>query len=206
MLVKYDGVELDAAIINSIYGAYVESPFDAQLVKDALDDGDDEGREQMLGYQAPAGVPQGLVADARRQPASRSCSRARRSTWSRRRGRTATSAPSRVPCSATSRPASASSAQQVSNDWSDVNYSSARAALLEAWKTMTRRRHDFSHGFAGPMRSAWLEEAMSVDDLPLPRGVVPETFAECRSAYSRCRWLGPADGLDQPSRRADRRW
>ena len=43
MLVKYDGVELDAAIINSIYGAYVESPFDAQLVKDALDDGEDEG-------------------------------------------------------------------------------------------------------------------------------------------------------------------
>jgi hypothetical protein len=28
---------------------------------------------------------------------------------------------------------------QFSNDWSDTNYSSARGALLEAWKTMSRR-------------------------------------------------------------------
>ncbi|WP_349813575.1 hypothetical protein [Escherichia coli] len=33
--------------------------------------------------------------------------------------------------------------QQVTQDWSDVNYSSARSSLLEAWKTLTRRRDDF---------------------------------------------------------------
>ena len=198
MLVKYDGVELDAAIINSIYGAYVESPFDAQLVKDALDDGDDEGRGQLLGYQ---GARQEFHNDSSLMLGD-----------------------SRIPILfpgekinmvAPTRPNSnfgafegavlrnvatglGLSAQQVSNDWSDVNYSSARAALLEAWKTMTRRRHDFSYGFAGPIRSAWLEEAMSVDDLPLPRGIVPETFAECRTAYSRCRWLGPPLGWIDP--------
>src|SRR5260364_374396 len=42
------------------------------------------------------------------------------------------------------------SAHQLSQDWSDVNYSSARAALLEAWKTLTRRRLDFAYGFAQP--------------------------------------------------------
>src|SRR3984957_1999039 len=40
MLIKYDGTELDAAIINSIFAAYVESPFDREMVQEALDDGD----------------------------------------------------------------------------------------------------------------------------------------------------------------------
>jgi capsid protein len=42
------------------------------------------------------------------------------------------------------------SPQQVTQDWSDVNYSSARSSLLEAWKTLTRRRDDFSMGTAQP--------------------------------------------------------
>jgi lambda family phage portal protein len=88
------------------------------------------------------------------------------------------------------------SAQQVSNDWSDVNYSSARGALLEAWKTLGRRRQTFAFGFADQIRSAWLEESMSVDDLPLPKGA-PD-FLEHRSAYARCSWLGPAIGWLNP--------
>ena len=36
MLAKYDAVELDAAVINSIFGAYIESPFDPQLVAEAV--------------------------------------------------------------------------------------------------------------------------------------------------------------------------
>ena len=89
------------------------------------------------------------------------------------------------------------SAQQVSNNWSDVNYSSARAAMLEAWKTLARRRHDFATGFAHPIRGAWLEEAMEVDRLPMPSGIVP-TFMECRAAYGRCRWQGPGRGWIDP--------
>ena len=41
MLIKYDGTELDAAIVNAIFGAYVESPFDHEFVEQAL--GDKEG-------------------------------------------------------------------------------------------------------------------------------------------------------------------
>jgi capsid protein len=88
------------------------------------------------------------------------------------------------------------SAQQVSNDWSDVNYSSARGALLEAWKTLGRRRHDFAEGFAAPIRIGWLEEAHAVDDLPLPNGA--PKFVECRGAYARATWVGPGVGWVDP--------
>lgn len=193
MLVKYDGTELDAAIINAIFGAYIESPFDAQLVKDALDDGEELGAYQrgrqdfhqdssivLGGSRIPILFPgEKINAVAATRP---------NNNFGAFEGAVLRNVATGLGLSA----------QQVSNDWSDVNYSSARAALLEAWKTLTRRRHDFSHGFAGPVRGAWLEEAMTVDDLPLPRGVVPETYAECRDAYARCRWLGPPLGWIDP--------
>jgi lambda family phage portal protein len=88
------------------------------------------------------------------------------------------------------------SAQQLSNNWSDVNYSSARAALLESWKTLTRRRMDFSNGFASQIYCNFLEEATDIEDLPLPKGA-PE-FWEARSSYARCKWIGPGRGWIDP--------
>ena len=38
MLIKYDGVELDASIINAIFAAYVESPLDHEMMAEALED------------------------------------------------------------------------------------------------------------------------------------------------------------------------
>jgi hypothetical protein len=42
--------------------------------------------------------------------------------------------------------------------------------LLEAWKTLTRRRDDFSTGFAQPILTAFVEEVHDNEDLPLPAG------------------------------------
>jgi lambda family phage portal protein len=193
MLVKYDSVELDSAIINAIFAAYIESPFDRELVSEAISDG-----EQLNMYQAA------------------------RTEFHDEHGKKLVLGNARMPILfpgekiqtvAATRPAAnfkdfegavlrnvatglGLSAQQVSNDWSDVNYSSARGALLEAWKTLTRRRHDFAAGFAAPIRAAWLEEAFELDDLPLPAGA-PD-FISARAAYSRCRWLGPPMGWIDP--------
>jgi lambda family phage portal protein len=89
--------------------------------------------------------------------------------------------------------ATGASATQISGNWAEMNYSSARAELLEAWKTTQRRRANFGSGFAQPIRAAWLAEAFAVDDLPLPSGA-PQ-FLECRAAYARCTWLGPGRGV-----------
>ena len=88
------------------------------------------------------------------------------------------------------------SPQQVTQDWSDVNYSSARSSLLEAWKTLTRRRDDFSMGTAQPLLTAFVEEVHDNEDLPLPSGA-PD-FIDARAAYSRARWMGPGRGWVDP--------
>jgi lambda family phage portal protein len=193
MLVKYDGAELDAALLNAIFSAYVESPFDHELFAEALGDGSDKSLNsyQQLrsdfhaqknimigGARIPMLVPGekiGTVSAAR--PAAQ---------FKEFEGAVLRNVATGLGLSA----------QQVSNDWSDVNYSSARAALLEAWKTLSRRRDEFASGFAAPLRAAWLEESMDVDDLPLPTGA-PE-FGAYRAAYSRCRWLGPPLGWIDP--------
>lgn len=192
MLIKYDGVELDAAIINAIFAAYVESPYDREMVKEALDDGE----EELNWYQSARGRfhdKSGLMLG---------------------NARVASLFPGeKIGSVAANRPSSnfeafegamlrnvaagtGLSAQQVSNNWSDVNYSSARGAALEAWKTLSRRRDHFGVKFASQIRSGWLEESMSVDDLPLPDGA-PD-FYEYRNAYGRARWMGPARGFVDP--------
>jgi lambda family phage portal protein len=191
MLIKYDGTELDAAILNAIFGAYIESPFDPQLVQDALGDSEHlnwyqtersswhQGRRIMLGgAQMPHLFPGEKIGQV---SAERPTSNFGEFEGAMLRNFAA---------------GTGLSAQQVSNNWSDVNYSSARGALLEAWKTLARRKTNFAVGFASPIRSAFVEEAMAVDDLPLPNNA-PD-FMECRTAYTRCRWMGPARGWIDP--------
>lgn len=191
MLAKYDSVELDAAVINSIFGAYIESPFDHSLVADALGDDTDlsayqdqrasfhEGRRTMLGEaRVPILFPgEKINAVAANRPSSNFAG------FEKSFLRNFASA-------------TGLSAQQMSHDWSDTNYSSARGALLEAYKTLTRRRNDFATNTAQPILGCFLEESMEVDDYPLPLGAPP--FMECRSMYSRAEWMGPARGWIDP--------
>ncbi|WP_268963371.1 phage portal protein [Paraburkholderia nemoris] len=90
------------------------------------------------------------------------------------------------------------SAEQVTQDWSRTNYSSARAAQLEAWKTLQRRRDEFCLNFASPFYGAWLWEVMDRGELPLPSGAPP--YIEARSAYARCSWMGVARGWIDPAK------
>lgn len=191
MLIKYDATELDAAIVNAIFGAYIESPFDPELVQGALGEAAElnayqnertafhNERRIMLGEaRMPILFPgEKIGAVNATRPAANF--------------KDFESAVLRNVASGMGL-----SAQQVSNDWSDVNYSSARAALLEAWKTLSRRREEFAIGFAQPVYTAWLEEAFEVEDFPLPPGA-PD-FVEARAAYSRARWMGPGRGWVDP--------
>jgi lambda family phage portal protein len=96
------------------------------------------------------------------------------------------------------------SAEQITQDWSKTNYSSARAALLESWKTLTRRSSEFKTGTATPVYSSWLEEAMERGDLDdvLPFGGMTPDYVEARTAYSRSEWLGVARGWIDPTKEA----
>lgn len=194
MLARYYGIELQAATVATIFGTYVTSPFDPKMVESAMDS---DGEE--LGFY------QDLRAD-----------------WSKERPamlngvRVPTLAPGEeIKQVAAAHPHSGFgefahemlrsiaaalgvSAEQITQDWSKTNYSSARAALLESWKTLNRRSTEFKIGTATPMFATWLQEVMERGDLRsvLPSGA-PE-FIEASTAYARCGWLGVARGWVDP--------
>lgn len=82
--------------------------------------------------------------------------------------------------------------EQLSRDYSKTNYSSARASLLEAWKFFTSRRAQIASRFAGQIYAAWLEEAISLGDVEIPPGA-PD-FYDARSAWCRAEWIGAPKG------------
>ncbi|MEM5373183.1 phage portal protein [Paraburkholderia azotifigens] len=188
-------IELQAATVAAIFSTFVTSPYDPALVQDALGAG--EGEELPL-YQAL------------------------RAQWANDRPaylngvRIPTLAPGETLDSVSpahpdgnfeafahemQRVIAAAlglSAEQVTQDWSKTNYSSARAALLEAWKTLQRRRDEFCLNFASPFYGAWLWEAMERGELPLPARALP--YIEARAAYSRCSWTGVARGWIDPTK------
>lgn len=189
MLIKYDGTELDAAIVNAIFGAYIESPFDQQLVEEAMGETLPAYQNMRKDFHNEKRIMAGNVRMPIMFPGEKiSTVNAARPTSNFKDFENA--------MLRNFASGAGVSAQQVSQDWADVNYSSARAALLEAWKTMTRRRDDYATGFSSRIRIAWIEECFDVDELPLPAGA-PE-FIEFRAAYAACKWIGPGRGWVDP--------
>jgi lambda family phage portal protein len=81
-------------------------------------------------------------------------------------------------------------------DFSKTNYSSARAALLEAWRYFNARRQWMATYWAKPVYELWLEEAIN-------RGVIDAPdFYERRAAWTRCKWIGPGRGWVDPVKEA----
>lgn len=82
-------------------------------------------------------------------------------------------------------------------DFSRTTYSSARAALIEAWRFFRGRRQWVSTYWARPVFDLWLEEAVNLGLVEAP------DFYENRAAYTRCRWIGPGRGWIDPTKEAD---
>ncbi|QWA09799.1 phage portal protein [Sodalis ligni] len=194
MLIKYDHTELEAAIINSIFGAYIQSPYDPAMAEDALGPGNDNelGRYQQgraeFHHDRRISLQNGSRMVALYPGEEIGTVNAARPNSNFKEFENAVL---RNIAAATGQ-----SAQQISQDWSDVNYSSARAAMLEAYKTMSRRRSDYSMGFCQPIATAFTEEVFDIGDLPLPAGA-PD-FLDARTEYCRANWMGPGRGWVDP--------
>lgn len=90
--------------------------------------------------------------------------------------------------------------EQLAQDWSQTNYSSARAAMLEMWKFLVARRGFFVAGVATPIFACWFEEAVDLGVIELPSDA--PGFWEAFAAWTRCRWIGPARGWVDPEKEA----
>lgn len=89
--------------------------------------------------------------------------------------------------------------EQLSRDYSEVSYSSARASANESWRHFMGKRKFIAGRLASQMFACWLEEA-------LIRGVVrpPKarfSFWEARASWCRADWIGAGrmaiDGLKE---------
>lgn len=81
-------------------------------------------------------------------------------------------------------------------DFSKTNYSSARAALLEAWRYFMAKRDWIATYWADPVYALWMEEAVNKGEIDAP------DFYENQAAYLRCQWIGPGRGLLDPLKEA----
>ncbi|MCB2188824.1 MAG: phage portal protein [Deltaproteobacteria bacterium] len=84
----------------------------------------------------------------------------------------------------------------VAKDFSQTNYSSARAALLEAWRTYTIYYHWLVGKLCQPVWRMLWEEAWLRGDIKLPKGA-PDFYA-APEAWTRAVWLRPPRGHVDP--------
>lgn len=74
--------------------------------------------------------------------------------------------------------------EDVAQDFSKTNYSSARAALTNARRVYRKVQNWFARKYLQPIWVGLLEEAYLLGDLPAPG------FLENMAAYTRCQWVG----------------
>lgn len=91
--------------------------------------------------------------------------------------------------------------EQLSQNFSDANYSAARAALLEVWRGVLTQRRLFTAHVASLIYAAVIEEAIYKGRIELPPGAPP--FQENRAAYTACAWTGPGMGWIDPLKEAN---
>lgn len=85
----------------------------------------------------------------------------------------------------------------IMKDFSKTNYSSARAALMEAWRFFAGRRKWLTQYWCQPAYELWFEEAVARGDIEAP------DFDANRQYYTRCEWIGDGRGFIDPKKEAE---
>ncbi len=89
--------------------------------------------------------------------------------------------------------------EQLSKDYSETNYSSARAAMTETWKRMISLKSIIADRFASIVYRLWLEEALNKNLITsLPRKMRTDTawlYEPFKmEAVTSCEWIGASRG------------
>jgi lambda family phage portal protein len=88
--------------------------------------------------------------------------------------------------------------EQFSRDYTQTNYSSARASMGETWKYMNSRKKIVADRFASIIYALWLEEEIAQGNIPLPPGKTKDWFyAEggmVKDALTNAEWIGASRG------------
>lgn len=90
--------------------------------------------------------------------------------------------------------------EMLTMDWSQVNYSSARAAMLVIYRSLGARKDAFAVGFMMPIYHAWLEEVFDRRLIVLPARAA--SFHANPAGWCRADWIGPGRGWVDPEKEA----
>ena len=82
----------------------------------------------------------------------------------------------------------------------DSNYTAARAALLDYWRTVRTYRAEFVDSFCQPVYEAWLSEAVAIGRVEAP-GFFEDPAV--RQAWCACSWKGASMGHVDPKKEAE---
>lgn len=195
MLGRYDEAELQASVLNAVLAAFITTPYDPELTAGAIGSIDQLTSHQQMRLdmygEAPINVDGVRVNFLAPGDKAEFLNPRHPNSVFEQFERTAL----RNVASATGL-----SYEQLSMDWSQSNYSSARAALLEVWRGLTARREFFAQTFMQPIYAAWLEEAIDKGTVRVPAGA--RAFSEAVGAWTKARWIGPARGWVDPVKEA----
>lgn len=92
---------------------------------------------------------------------------------------------------------------QISGNWADINYSSARAMLNEVWRAVEQEREFFAAHFNQPLFVSWMEAEVAQGTLSIPGR--PARFYRDLSALTNATWMGPSRGTVDPQKEASAR-
>ena len=90
--------------------------------------------------------------------------------------------------------------EELSRDFTNTNYSSARAAMMLTWKAMQSRKKKVADTTASFVYRLWLEECVNYNLLDtLKRPNIPSFYGGMNAeAYANCEWIGAGRGQIDP--------
>lgn len=186
MLDSYQRTELQSAIVNALVAGVIETPVDTNTLVDMM--GGDANAYLAMKNEYPVRLEGGTVMPLypgdKFQPFIPA--------------RPAGQFPAFV--EAISRQIGAAMGlpyELALKDFSKTNYSSARAALLEAWRFFNGRRKWLADTWARPVYELWLEEAVDMGLVEAP------DFYENKQLYTRSKWIGSGRGYIDPTKEAE---
>lgn len=85
--------------------------------------------------------------------------------------------------------------EQFSRDYTNTNYSSARASMNETWKYMQSKKKLLADRFANIVYACWLEEAINSGEITsLPLNAPSYYDGQNKDAYCQATWIGAPRG------------
>lgn len=185
MLDHYERSELQAAVVNAMIAAFVETPLDSEAISElfggSAEDYISARNEWQVKLQGGAVIP--VFPGDKIAPFTPSRPNSGYGSFVDSIYRHIGAGLNLPP-------------ELLTKDFTRTNYSSARAALLEAWRFFVGRRNWLSTCWAQPVYELWLEEAVNRGYIYAPG------FYDNRALWTRCKWIGPGRGWIDPVKEA----